>query len=627
MQLEANKRRVDVSVWLLLGIIALNAALKWRFFSGLTQADDFSYGVYSYTFFRLPLPWDMTMDFRALRLALLLPVSLVFRLLPPSEFAAVLYPMLASFAMIPLVFLIGRKLYGNAAGLFAAFALATFPGDIIYGTMLLPDVLAPFFMVCAVWAFLNADDSTGGHSKGWYLSAGILMFLAFNTRENSYYFFLFFLPFAFRKERWKKGLWLMGAGFAAPILLLYGFYALKTGDFLYNLHLAQNQRDPLISSGYIPPNAKNWYMNIYFMFPGFFRAITGQPELASPLFGFTFFLGVPLLLYSAVKGWIRHDRLLMLAPWWFLTGYLFIEFGSISFSSYQMMLKLPRFLLTVTPPMALAYGFALSEAFGLGGKPEMEDDARKGKFKNTQLIRRPNYLWFSVPAAVLAMGFVLFVSYSVMGYQKESMKYNMRSFRWANELFKNRPHKPVYGTGGWWNNKLSFYFLPDLRYADLLWRRSDMLRDLKSVKDPEELRDSYIVLDRTNFSGQNDLRIRHEYGDFGSWAILPPKEWKLLGVKYGTEIYEVPAGWAWVEPDGQQLAHDSLLHALKIDDYVLFLYNLHPDFVKKLNKDQFWGLFTLLKDERDPNRSEILGNRMEYRKYEGKWKIFFNIFE
>lgn len=621
--------RSALRIWgVLLAILALNALLKFRFFSGLTQADDFSYGVYSYSFFRLPLPWDMTLDFRALRLSLLLPVALLFRVLPPTEFVAVLYPTLASLGMVVLVFLIGRKLSGNAAGLLAAFALATFPGDVIYGTMLLPDVLAPFFMTLAVWAFLNAEENPGSRSRWWYLAAGLSLFLAFNARENSYWFLLFFLPFAFSAERWKRGLWMAAAGFAVPIFLLYGFYALKTGDFFYNVHLAEAQRDPLLKSGYIPPNAKNWLTSFYYMFPGF-RHIPGmETQYISTLFGFTFYLGVPLLVYSAVKGVLTRDRRYLLAPWWFLVGYGFIEFGTISFSSYQMMLKLPRFLLTVTPALALGYGLALADAFGLGRKPAPKPvSAHDGK--KTKSPERPGhrrYLWLTAPAAAAALLWVLFFSWKVMQYQNDSLEFNMRSYRWANGILQDLPRKPIYGTGGWWNNKLSFYLLPDIRFADMPWRRSDTLRDLTTVKDPAELRDSHVVLDRTNFSGQNDLRIRHDYANVGPWVLLPPKEWKLLGAQFGTELYEVPANWTYTAPDSTALVQGSLMHSLKVDDYVLFLYNLHPDFIAKLNKEQFWGLFGLLKDEKNPDRNEILGSRMEYREHEGKWKVYFNIF-
>ena len=35
-------------------ILVLNALLKWQFFCGLVQADDFSYGVYSFSMFPSP---------------------------------------------------------------------------------------------------------------------------------------------------------------------------------------------------------------------------------------------------------------------------------------------------------------------------------------------------------------------------------------------------------------------------------------------------------------------------------------------------------------------------------------------------------------------------------------------
>jgi hypothetical protein len=133
------------------------------------------------------------------------------------------------------------------------------------------------------------------------------------------------------------------------------------------------------------------------------------------------------------------------------------------------------------------------------------------------------------------------------------------------------------------------------------------------------------VLDRTNFTGQNDLRIRHSYDDFGSWALLPPKEWKLLGAKYHTEIYEVPAGWTFAEPDGKQLVYGSLLHAIRMDDFMLFFSTLDPDFVKTLTEERFWSLFALMKNEQDPKRAEFLERRLEYREYNGKWKIAFTM--
>lgn len=620
-------RRIDPSWWVLAGIFAVNAILKVVYFSGLCQADDFSYGVYAYSFFRLPLPWDMTLDFRALRLALLLPVSVLFRIMGTSEFAAVLYPTIVSFGTLLLVFAIGRRVAGTAAGLFAAGVFAIFPGDVIYGTMLLPDVLAPFYMTAAVWAFLKGDASSG-RAQWWWLGAGVSMFLAFNARENSYWFLFFFLPFAFDAARWKKGLWAAAAGFAVPIVMLYSFYALKSGDFFYNLHVAESQRDPLLKSGYIPRNADNWLRCLQFMLPAIRELPNGERMWASSLFGWTFYLGIPCVAYAALKGLFARNRWLLAVSWWFLAGYLFLEFGSISFDRYQMMLKLPRFLITITPAMAVGCGIALADAFGFGRKhpvrpaAEAQKEQRKGKEKPPVRAGRA-YRFLTIPIASVLILFMAITSLAAMKGQSESLDRNMAPFRWGGGVLRDLPRKPIYGTGGWWNNKLSFFLMPDIRFADMPWRRSDMLRDLKAVKNPSELAGSYIVLDRTNFTGENDLRIRHDYADFGPWVLLPPKEWKLLGAKYRTEIYEVPEGWTYAEPDGVTLVRGSVLHALKSDEFMLFYYNLHPEFLATLNEQSFWGLFNGLKSEVAAGRADAALSRAEYRDFNGRMKILF----
>lgn len=594
-------------------ILVLNAVLKWRFFCGLSQADDFSYGVYSFSMFRIPMSWDMNMDFRVLRVTLLLPVAVLFRFLPPADVVAVLYPMAASFGSIILVYLIGKKLYGINAGVLAAFVLATFPCDVLYSTMLLPDSIVPFYLSLSVWAFLNADSDTGGRSKLWYLLAGFALFLAFTTRENSYYFLLFFLPFAFSRRRLKNGLYLMGIGFALPVILLYSVYYVKSGDFMFNLHLAEHYRDPLIKSGYIPKNSVNWFVMLYYMFPILFMKLTGRPVIMSSLFGLTFYVGIVCIIYTVLKALKKRDFRILIALWWFLIVYLFLEYGTISFTSYQMMKKLDRFLLTLTPAMALSFGVVLSDAWGLGSE----------KIKHLKKIKRR---WIAAFLSSVVMCSMLYSSYMVISAQKSNIDNNLRKFRWGYfNVLENKPHKPVYNTGGWWNNKLSFYFLPDLHYAEMPWRHSAMLRDLKAVNNPSDLAGSYVIIDRSHFSGDNDLRIKHSYDDFGSYVKLPPGEWTLLGSEYNIEIYEVPDGWSYIEPDGKDLALKSLLRSINISDFMLFLNSLHPDFLSRLTEEQLGTLIQILVNEKNPTRVELLGKRLEYREYNGHWKIFFNL--
>ncbi|MCD6307373.1 MAG: glycosyltransferase family 39 protein [Candidatus Latescibacteria bacterium] len=597
----------------LLLILALNAVLKWRFFSGLCEADDFSYGVYAYSFGRIPLPWDMSMDFRVLRVTLLMPVALLFRFLPPVETVAVLYPMLVSFGTVALAFLIGRKLYGVNAGLIAAFVLATFPGDVVFGTMLLPDIVVPFYIGLAVLAFVYADDASGRRAMLLYAASGVALFLAFTTRENTYNFALFFLPFAFDRRRWENGLWLVAAGFAAPLILLYGFYWLKSGDFLFNLHLAQKYREPLIESGYIPDNSVNWYVMLFYMLPGAFGVFMGRPFSMSSLYGITFYAGILCVAYTAVKAWRKRDYRLAVAPWWFLLVYLYLEFGTVSFTKYQMMKKLDRFLLTLTPAMAMCYGVVLADAWGLGAA-WLKSMGRLNKHLATGV------------AATLVMVIVLYTSFLTLIGQKADRGRNMAKFRWGyREVLAGRPNLPVYTTGGWWENKLSFYYMPDVRFAEMPWRRSDMLLDLKNVGDTAELAGSHVIIDRSHFSGRNDLRIKHSYDDFGSFVRLPPEEWTLLGRREDVEIYSVPEGWRYEEPDGKDLARRSFLYSIKAGDFPLFLYNLDPGFVSGIGEQQLSALVRALVDENNPLRNELLNERLLYTEHEGHWKIMFNL--
>ncbi|MCE5251539.1 glycosyltransferase family 39 protein [bacterium] len=608
-----DSKKINVYGAALMVILVINALLKWRFFAGLTQADDFSYGVYAYTMFRDIWPWNTDMDFRMLRLGLMFPVSIVFRILPPGEFAAVLFPMMASLGTVVLAYLIGKRLYGPNAGIIGAFVLATFPGDVLYGTMLLPDIVVPFYLGAAVLAFLYTDTVKGYKSYLLYALTGFFIFLAFITRENSYYFLLFFLPFAFSAGRWKRGLYLVGAGFVLPVLALYGIYYLKTGDFLFNVHLATTARDSQIASGYIPKNSDNMLTQFYYMFPAAMGKVLegGRRMYSSSTFGLTFYFGLPCVLYTLVKAIIKRDRKGLLIPWWFLLVYLFLEFGTLSFSHYQVMKKLPRFLLTLTPAMALCYGVVISDAAGLG-------------YAQIKRLKDLRIRWITGIAAVALMAVVLATSMKVAGRYKTGLDSNMEEYRWGYSVFKPLPRKPIYGTGGWWNNKLSFYFMPDIRYADVNGHRSDMLRDIKTVDRATEISGSYVLIDRKNFSGQNDLGLKYLYDDYPPYVVLIPKDWKLLGAEYGVEIYEVPENWDYDKPFGKYFALWTINQAVTMNDPVRVLYCMHPAFIQRLDRETFFNFFNELKRLNEKDREVYLINNVQFATDNGKWKIYFD---
>jgi len=150
-----------------------------------------------------------------------------------------------------------------------------------------------------------------------------------------------------------------------------------------------------------------------------------------------------------------------------------------------------------------------------------------------------------------------------------------------------------------------------------------MLRDLKAVEKPSELAGSYVIIDRTLFTGQNDLRIRHSYDDFGFYVLLPPKEWTLLGSGYDVEIYEVPEGWDYTEPSGDSAIRSLLDLALQSKDPMRFLYCLHPAFVQRLDQNSFFALFNKLTGMSESDRATYLDQNIQLGNYEGKWRVYF----
>ncbi len=609
-------QRYDIMALLI--ILILNIALKWRFFCGLVEADDFSYGVYAFSLFKIPLTWDMNMDFRVLRLSFILPVASLFRILPATELTAVLMPFAASVGTVVLAFFIARKLYGVHAGIFAAFVLATFPADVIYGTMLLPDILVPFYLALTVWAFIHAVDDKEEHPAVWFVVSGFAMFLAFVARENSYWFLLFFIPWAFGKKQWSRGLYLSGVAFTILVVSLYGFYYIKSGDFLFNLHLAQHFRDPLIESGYIPDNAKNWFVFVYMMLPILYSKIMGRLILASGLFGYIFYIGVPAVFYTAWRSYKKKDWNGLIMPWWFLVVYLYLDFGTISFSHYQMMRKLDRFLLTLTPAMAVCVGVALTDIFGLGNNYFDDFKAFIKKLKQ----QRGRLAGSAI--TIIIMLLVLATSYQTIKFQKLSRDRNMLKFRWANDqIFADSQVKRIYTTGGWWKNKLSFFMMPDLAFAEMPWRHSDSLLDLKGTT-PNELAGSHVVIDRTHFTGENDLRVRHSYDDFGTFVRVPPKEWKLLGSKHRVEIYEVPENWTYKEPDAVAFLVNALNRGIETGDVSMIVSVFHPDLLKTLDQSKFNDIVGRFSSNDPTIRKQIIDKMLFKEDQDKRIKIDFN---
>ncbi len=159
-------------------------------------------------------------------------LALVFRFTGVSVLAARLVSVASSLGLIAATFLLGRRLYGEAAGLAAAVLLAVSPVAVLTGRNIQTDSLFLFLLVAALLIFLRARPGGGA---GW-TGFGALLGLAIFTKLFAVVGAVALLAWILRYDRErvaasKRDPWRALALAAALPLVFYGFHTLR--DFAY----------------------------------------------------------------------------------------------------------------------------------------------------------------------------------------------------------------------------------------------------------------------------------------------------------------------------------------------------------------------------------------------------------
>lgn len=90
-----------------------------------------------------------------------------------TEFAARIWPALASWATIPVVGAIGGALYGARAGWIGALVFATSLGPYIFGRMIMPDPLLCLWIPLALLGYVKGYVRKGGPGWPWVMFASL----------------------------------------------------------------------------------------------------------------------------------------------------------------------------------------------------------------------------------------------------------------------------------------------------------------------------------------------------------------------------------------------------------------------------------------------------------------------
>jgi len=138
---------------------------------------------------------------------------------------------------VPLVYLIGVRVYGRPAGLVAAFFLAIFPAHILYSHVATPDV---FFTFLVMVVLLLSLDLLRHMQRRYYLAAGIVSGLAIATNYHGVFLILapvaahFFYMNTYHEESvpvLAKDLFIMTGAAAGAFLLAAPFSLLDVATF------------------------------------------------------------------------------------------------------------------------------------------------------------------------------------------------------------------------------------------------------------------------------------------------------------------------------------------------------------------------------------------------------------
>lgn len=325
---------LEVNYWKYFAlIVAVAFLLRLACFTGLIGSDDLAYSRYAQRVAEFAYKPELSQF--ALRFGVIIPVGIVYRLFGIAEWTTILLPFLSSTASVAMLMLVGGRLFGPQAALFSGILLATFPADLRYATILVPEPMAGFFLLAAVAAYLYWGS---GHPIPAGVVCGVLIGTAYLTKEPS----LFVAP-ALMSDSLARRQWRVLFGIAAGVLLVVGlehaYYLTVTGDLLFRPHAMAEHN----SSSYMLNVNQHLRWRLFKAYP----KIMLVPGTA---FGVHSLFAIVLTIVGFFLMKAEQWRLPVL---WAGVPWIYLNFGTSSLSRYWALPAGDRYLLSIYPPLFL----------------------------------------------------------------------------------------------------------------------------------------------------------------------------------------------------------------------------------------------------------------------------------
>lgn len=369
-------------------ILLLGTYLSVNFFYGpswINGADNYIYTTEAHTLTFMPNAPPLTGEDNV-KFLLFAGIAFFYLLLGYSLLSSSLFGILCFLGTILTVYLIGKNIHSSNTGLVAAFLYAIFPLVVMQSSNVGDDVPATFFVSLAVLLMLMALRGDK-FKNAYYVLSGFISAICYlivpEGALGALFIIIFLCANALIKKR-RKTLWkgavfcLSGVVVAVTTIMLLGFVLYGQPFFIMN---ASNTG---LSSFSASPGAVTY---IQYMFPASFF----QASLESRFFplpdGQTFagvldyidrydahtlafgYFGLALLI-SAIYLVVRKEKRALVPASWFLVVFLYLGFGSQSFSKYVPVLASERFMILLCPAVVLLIGIALADVLDWVRKKE-----------------------------------------------------------------------------------------------------------------------------------------------------------------------------------------------------------------------------------------------------------------
>lgn len=498
--LSKKAKKVRPEVWLLL-IIIFALALRYKTFVGVCCDDDLSYTLIGNQILKgdfKPNDWIFSV-----RPVINYPIAFFFYLFGINDFSATLFVLMTSIGSIVLCYYFGKYFFDELTGLIGAFLISFYPLNVIYSTHIVPDIPLGVFMGLSVLLFLM------GEKRGnllYYFLGGLSAALAYLVKGIGVLIFLFIISYYLLnkivnfkiskpskikkpKKRSDIGLIIFITGFVLILAIEGIFYFYQTGDFLHHYN---------VESSYYSTPGLGYNFNLKFYPNAIFNL-----KNPHPYFGYFYFLGAASILYIVLK----KSRAAAVFALWFLSLFLYLEFGVMNIINFFPIHKLYRFLEIITIPLIVMISYMLARK----SKPVL------------------NFL------KILVIVFLLFVS--INSVTKESNYLNNQYLSDFREIAKFLEE-----------HKSEKFFVDQSTYQYLKFYSKYKTSNLYLLEyaDKSKINNSFILINCSRGIIEN-REMRSRIDDY----LLTPKEnWKLIktiesadkGIyaTYNPKIYYVP---------------------------------------------------------------------------------------